>query len=58
MQNYSSEIAVAGQTLAHVPQLTHLEESISRCPSFSLIAPTGQSGSHVPQFTHAEGSIL
>ena len=57
-RNYSSEIAVAGHSLAHVPQLTHFEESISRCPSFSLIAPTGQSGSQVPQFTHEEASIL
>ena len=57
-KNYSSAIAVAGHSLAHVQQLTHFEESISRCPPFSLIAPTGQSGSHVPQFTHEFGSIL
>lgn len=51
-------MAEAGQTLAHVPQLTHLEASISLWLSFSLIAPTGQSGSHVPQFTQVPASIL
>ena len=56
--DYASAIADAGHTLAQVPQLTHFEASISRCPSFSLIAPTGQSGSQVPQFTQVPASIL
>ena len=55
---YASEIAVAGHSEAHVPQLMHFVASISRCPPFSEIAPTGQSGSHVPQFTHVPASIL
>ena len=56
--NYSSLIAEAGHSEAHVPQLRHLEASISLCPLFSEIAPAGQSGSHVPQFTHTPASIL
>ena len=57
-KTYASLIALAGHSDAHVPQLTHLPASISRCPLFSEIAPTGQSGSQVPQFTHTLGSIF
>ena len=57
-KTYASLIALAGHSEAHVPQLTHFDASISRCPSFSEIAPTGQSGSQVPQFTHTLGSIF
>ena len=56
--NYSSLIALAGHSEAHVPQLTQAEALISRCPLFSLIAPTGQSGSQVPQLMHVFGSIF
>ena len=48
----SSMIALAGHSLAHVPQLMQVLASMTRLPSFSLIACTGQSGSHVPQFIH------
>jgi hypothetical protein len=49
---YSSAIAFAGHTEAQLPQLKHLDASISRFPSFSLIAPAGHSLSQEPQLMH------
>ena len=57
-EDYSSAIADAGHSEAHVPQLMHFDESILRFPLSSEIALTGQSGSHVPQSTHLSASIL